>query len=153
MSRIIRAMRDEDFDEVAELEKSIFSIPWSKKSLMDAALTPENIYLVCREDDNLAGYCGMWGVLGEGNITNVAVSDKYRQQGVGFDMLSEMLKIGIEDKSIDVFFLEVRESNEAAKHLYEKLGFRSIGIRKNFYEKPVENALVMSKIMRKSENA
>ena len=112
--------------------------------MADAANTPENVYLVCECTGEIAGYCGMWTVLGEGNITNIAVSPSYRRSGVAEALLKE-LERRARLKDVTVFFLEVRQSNEAAKRLYEKLGYSPIGVRKRFYEKPVEDAIVMSK--------
>lgn len=141
----VRRMKKEDAVRVAEIEKGIFSVPWSEKSFIDACTTPDNIYLVAEEDGEIAGYCGLWTVLGEGNITNMAVAEEYRQCGVG-RMLMEAVEEAGRKKSVDIFFLEVRESNEAARHLYERMGYHNIGVRKRFYERPVENAVVMSKI-------
>ena len=140
----IRPMEDRDISTVEQIEKSIFSLPWSAKSFSDAANTPENVYLVCECTGEIAGYCGMWTVLGEGNITNIAVSPAYRRSGVAEALLKE-LERRARLKDVTVFFLEVRQSNEAAKRLYEKLGYSPIGVRKRFYEKPVEDAIVMSK--------
>ena len=86
----------------------------------------------------------MCTVLGEGNITNIAVSPSYRRSGVAEALLKE-LERRARLKDVTIFFLEVRQSNEAAKRLYEKLGYSPIGVRKRFYEKPVEDAIVMSK--------
>lgn len=140
----IRPMEDRDISTVEQIEKSIFSFPWSAKSFADAANTPENVYLVCECTGEIAGYCGMWTVLGEGNITNIAVSPAYRRSGVAEALLKE-LERRARLKDVTIFFLEVRQSNEAAKRLYEKLGYSPIGVRKRFYEKPVEDAIVMSK--------
>ena len=120
----IRPMEDRDISTVEQIEKSIFSLPWSAKSFADAA--------------------NMWTVLGEGNITNIAVSPSYRRSGVAEALLKE-LERRARLKDVTIFFLEVRQSNEAAKRLYEKLGYSPIGVRKRFYEKPVEDAIVMSK--------
>lgn len=144
---LIREMREEDLAQVESIEKEIFSLPWSEKSFRDASTTPENIYLVCLIDDEVAGYCGLWTVFGEGNITNMAVSDKYRRQGIGKALMQEMEKRG-QQLDVSVFFLEVRESNESARALYQKMGYRDIGRRKRFYERPVEDAIVMSKLYR-----
>lgn len=141
----IRPMKKEDTSQVAVIEKDIFSIPWSEKSLADACATPENIYLVAVMDEQIAGYCGLWTVLGEGNITNMAVAEEFRQCGVGRRLMEAMEAAGRE-KDVDIFFLEVRESNVAARHLYKSMGYKDIGLRKNFYERPVENAVVMSKM-------
>lgn len=141
-------MREEDLDEVEAIEKASFSIPWSRNSIKDAMNTPDNVYIVCEEDGHIAGYCGMWTVLGEGNIVNVAVGEAYRRCGIGREMMDSLIERGLE-KQVDIFFLEVRQSNEAAKHLYESAGFKNIGLRKNFYEKPCEDACVMSRIISK----
>lgn len=140
----IRKMCEQDIDEVEQIEKEIFSVPWSAKSFLDACKNENNIYLTCIIDGEVAGYCGLWTVLGEGNITNMAVSHKHRRKGIGMALMQEMEKRGHE-KEVSVFFLEVRESNAAARALYEELGYEQIGVRKRFYEKPVENAVIMSK--------
>lgn len=140
----IRKMCEQDIDEVEHIEKEIFSVPWSAKSFLDACKNENNIYLACIIDGEVAGYCGLWTVLGEGNITNMAVSHKHRRKGIGRALMQEMEKRGRE-KEVSVFFLEVRESNSAARALYEGLGYEQIGVRKRFYEKPVESAVIMSK--------
>lgn len=151
MSRIIRKMCDKDLAQVDAIEKETFSVPWSYDSIKEAMNMPDNVYIVCEEDGCIVGYCGMWTVLGEGNIVSVAVSEQYRNRGIGREMMDELIKRGMK-KNVSIFFLEVRESNEAAKHLYEISGFRSIGVRKNFYEKPCENACVMSRIIPDTNN-
>ncbi len=142
---IIRQMDKKDIEQVERIEKEIFSIPWSAHSFEDAAMTKENIYLVCECNGAIAGYCGLWTVLGEGNITNMAVDKKYRKKGIGEALMKEMEKRG-RQKDVDIFFLEVRQSNAAARRLYDKMGYKEIGTRKRFYERPVEDAIVMSKM-------
>ena len=142
----IRKMEEKDISSVESIEKRFFSIPWSEKSFLDACMTPENIYLVAEtEDGSIAGYCGLWTVLGEGNITNMAVAETYRKCGVGRKLMEAMEQEG-RRMDVSIFFLEVRESNEAARHLYDSMGYTNIGTRKRFYERPVEDAIVMSKI-------
>ena len=142
---IIRQMEKKDIEQVERIEKEIFSIPWSAHSFEDAAMTKENIYLVCECNGVIAGYCGLWTVLGEGNITNMAVDKEYRKKGIGEALMKEMEKRG-RQKDVDIFFLEVRQSNAAARRLYDKMGSKEIGTRKRFYERPVEDAIVMSKM-------
>ena len=137
----IREMRETDIAQVEAIEQEIFSVPWSEKSFLSACTTPENIYLVCLAGEEVAGYCGLWSVLGEGNITNMAVAEKYRRNGVAEALMKEMEERG-RQKDVTIFFLEVRESNDAARRLYEKMGYEQIGVRKNFYEKPAENAII-----------
>ena len=141
---IIRPMEVSDTEQVELIEKQIFSIPWSQKSFEDACQSNDNIYLVCEMNGQIAGYCGLWTVLGEGNITNMAVSGGFRRLGIAETLMKEMEKRGM-SKNVVTYFLEVRKSNEAAVNLYKKMGYVQIGVRKNFYEKPVEDALVMSK--------
>lgn len=142
---IIRQMDKKDIEQVERIEKEIFSIPWSAHSFEDAAMTKENIYLVCECNGVIAGYCGLWTVFGEGNITNMAVDKEYRKKGIGEALMKEMEKRG-RQKDVDIFFLEVRQSNAAARRLYDKMGYKEIGTRKRFYERPVEDAIVMSKM-------
>ena len=142
---IIRQMEKKAIEQVERIEKEIFSIPWSAHSFEDAAMTKENIYLVCECNGVIAGYCGLWTVLGEGNITNMAVDKEYRKKGIGEALMKEMEKRG-RQKDVDIFFLEVRQSNAAARRLYDKMGYKEIGTRKRFYERPVEDAIVMSKM-------
>lgn len=142
----IERMTRADVEQVEAIEQEIFSVPWSEKSFIDACETKENVYIVCKDNGKVLGYCGMWTVLGEGNITNMAVAKEYRRQGIAQLLMSEMERISIQENGVDVFFLEVRQSNENAKKLYEKMGYKPIGTRKRFYEKPVEDAIVMSKM-------
>ena len=140
---IIRRMKEEDAPQVALIEADNFSVPWSEKSFREAAVKTETIYVVAEEDGEILGYAGAWCVFGEADITNVCVRKVSRKQGIGTRMLQFLIEEGVNVK-IKTFFLEVRESNSAAISLYEKFGFQKIGIRKNFYEKPVENGIVMS---------
>ena len=143
---IIERMTRVDVAQVEAIEQEIFSVPWSEKSFIDACETKQNLYIVCKDNGKVLGYWGMWTVLGEGNITNMAVAKEYRRQGIAKLLMSEIERISIEENGVDVFFLEVRQSNENAKKLYEKMGYKPIGTRKRFYEKPVEDAIVMSKM-------
>ena len=96
------------------------------------------------QDGSIAGYIGMLCVLDEGEITNVAVAEGFRRQGIGERLLSSLLQAGRKE-GVDSFTLEVRESNSSARRLYRKLGFQEEGIRRNFYEKPTEDAILMWK--------
>jgi len=144
MNYIIRPMEKKDIIQVSKIENEIFSVPWSANSFIDASQNENNIYLVCVENDEVAGYCGLWTVLGEGNVTNVAVSPKHRGKGYGKALMKELEYRGLE-KEVGKYFLEVRRSNVIAQNLYLSVGYKQIGIRKNFYEKPAEDALIMSK--------
>lgn len=140
----IRRMRTEDLDEVAALERAIFSQPWSKKGFEAALCQEAALYMTARIDGKLAGYCGLLQSLDEADITNVAVAEGFRNQGVAARMLTELMRCG-RRRGILNFTLEVRAKNESALHLYEKLGFERAGVRPNFYEKPKEDAVIMWK--------
>ena len=141
---ILRRMTEADLDKVAEMEKEVFSMPWSKESFRDS-LSQSYSYFFVAQEGTILGYCGIHNLGGDGEITNVAVDKTVRGRGIATKMLlyamEEMIKEGVE-----AFTLEVRVSNEPAIKLYEKLGFENKGIRKNFYENPVEDAMIMWKI-------
>lgn len=144
MEIVIKPLTEEYVDAVCELEKEAFSMPWHKESFMEMIFNKDAKYLVAICDGKVVGSCGMRNIVGEGDISNVVTDQAFRRQGVGRKMLEELLKEGIE-MGIEAFTLEVRKSNEAAIRLYEQLGFVTEGIRKNFYEKPREDALIMWK--------
>ena len=140
----IESMTVDDIAQVAEIERQIFSIPWSEKAFRDSMESDNTIYIVAKENDNVAGYAGMYLSFEEGNITNVAVNPLSRRKGIGEKIVRDILNRAYE-KGVRDFFLEVRETNSVAIALYEKIGFKEEGIRKNFYDKPRENALIMWK--------
>lgn len=140
----IQLMCKEEVAQVARLEKDNFSSPWSENDFLEAIDNPTRFYYVAKEDETVVGMCGMQVILDEGEISNVAVSEKYRRKQIAYQMLSHLLEEG-KKQGVHAFTLEVRESNQAAIRLYEKLGFVAEGIRKNFYTKPIENAVIMWK--------
>lgn len=140
----IESMTVDDISQVAEIERQIFSIPWSEKSFRNSMESDNTIYIVAKENNNVAGYAGMYLSFEEGNITNVAVNPLSRRKGIGEKIVRDILNRAYEKGVRDVF-LEVRETNSVAIALYEKIGFKEEGIRKNFYDKPRENALIMWK--------
>ena len=128
--------------EIARLEKETFSSPWSEKALTDSILSPSSLFLVCEKNGHTAGYVGSYVVCDEAAITNVAVFPEYRRQGIAESIISE-LKLRARGKGCTVITLEVRVSNSPAISLYEKLGFKTVGTRRNFYSNPREDANVM----------
>lgn len=141
---VIRRMQAEDLPQVCEIEKENFSLPWSEKSFLDSIKREDTIFLTALCDGQIAGYLGCYCIAGEGEITNVAVVSSFRRKGIGGMLLEKLYEEGA-GLGTREFFLEVRESNEAAIALYSRQGFVKEGIRKNFYEKPVENAIIMWK--------
>ena len=139
---VIRPMEQGDIERVSCIEAECFSMPWSADAYRKALEDDKCLYLVASLDGTVVGMCGVMNILGEGDINNVAVTASERGQGIAFAMLSELIGRG-EERGIADFTLEVRISNQAAIHTYEKLGFVSEGIRPKFYEKPMEDAMIM----------
>ena len=139
---MIRKMKIEDVSEAIEIEKSIFSNPWSEKSFEDAIVSKDNIYLVDISDGEVTGYCGIWTSYDTADLCNMAVTVKHRRKGIAEQLLQEALLLA-EQKKVERILLEVRESNEAALALYQKNGFQKIGVRKGYYSNPKEDAVLM----------
>jgi len=138
----IRKMTIEDLQQVCAIENETFSDPWSEEDFSNSLQEANNAYLLAELDGVIAGYCGYWGIAGEGYIYNVAVKQEFRRQGLGYQMLKTLIDESA-DRGITSFTLEVRASNEPAIRLYESLGFESAGLRKDFYRKPKEDAVIM----------
>lgn len=140
---IIRALEEKDVHQVALNEAACFSQPWSERVLGEVLDHQDMHYVVAELNGNIVGHCGLIDIIGEGDITNVAVIPQSRGKGIAQAMLKKLMEYGINELGISAFTLEVRAGNASAIHVYEKLGFVSEGIRPGFYEDPVEDALIM----------
>ena len=138
---LIRRMTMEDIPSVVEIENQCFSLPWSEKSFEDSLSREDTLFLVA-EEECVTGYMGLYLSFDEASVTNVAVSPVFRKKGYG-EALVEKAKELAKEAGAESIFLEVRQSNVPALSLYKKLGFEELGIRKNFYEHPVEDAIIM----------
>ena len=138
---VIEEMTSSDIDGIYEVEVSSFSKPWSKRSFEKELTNSVATYLVAKIDNRLIGYIGVWQVLDEGHITNVAVHKDYRGKKIGNKLVRDMVML-CEEKGITAMTLEVRVSNVVAQNLYKKYGFKSVGIRKGYYEDK-EDAMIM----------
>lgn len=141
---VYRRMTPKDVPFISKLEEETFSMPWSAKDFLEMIGKEDARYYVAEKDGQLLGGCGVLLIAGEGNITNVVIAPEARNQGIGTGMLRHLMKES-EQEGIKAFTLEVRVSNAAAIHVYEKLGFVSEGIRPGFYEKPTEDAMIFWK--------
>lgn len=140
---LIRNMTAEDIPAVVEIEKECFSLPWSEKSFAESIAREDTIFLVCVDKtDTITGYIGMYVSFDEASITNVAVASQFRKKGCG-ELLVIAAKEAAKTAGAESIFLEVRVSNVPAISLYKKQGFENLGIRKKFYEHPVEDAIIM----------
>lgn len=138
----IREMQLDDLEQVMTIEEANFSVPWTETGFFTFLLREDTLFLVAEEGEKILGYCGVVTVQDEGDITNVAVEKNSQNQGIGKKLLEEMFQ-RIQKAGVCRLFLEVRAGNAAALHLYEKMGFVQMGIRKNYYEQPVEDGVVM----------
>lgn len=147
-------MSAEHLDRIMEIENDCFAIPWSRKSMedeLDRVKRKLAYYYVGLVDGVVAGYGGMWHVVTEGHITNIAVDEKYRQNGVGNAILAKIMQTA-EEKDMLGVTLEVRVSNTAALALYKKHGFKMEGLRKEYYEDNKEDAYIMWRYLIPVEN-
>lgn len=139
----IRQMAVPDTIEVAAIEKNCFSRPWSRQAFRDAVNDNNAVFLVAEDGmHRILGYIGMYVSPPEGEITNVAVAEEFRGQGVGRTLVSA-IRQWAKEHGLDRIVLEVRSSNQAAIHVYHQEGFVKLGIRKGFYSFPCEDADIM----------
>ena len=136
-----REMLVEDLDQVMEIENDLISPPWTREGFFTFLLKDENMFFVVEEKGRILGYCSMQTVLDEGDILNVAVTRDRQKEGIGYFLVDSMLMLAAA-RGIHIVHLEVRESNGSARRLYQRLGFKEDGFRKNYYTEPVENAVL-----------
>lgn len=140
---LVRKMTAEDIPAVVEIEKECFSLPWSHQSFAESIAREDTIFLVCVDNTEvITGYIGMYLSFDEASVTNVAVASQFRKKGCGKHLVMAAKEAAKEAGATSIF-LEVRFSNEPALSLYKRQGFEKIGIRKNFYQHPVEDAIIM----------
>ena len=141
----IREMNIDDVDKVYEIEISCFNTPWSKEALKKELTTNKlAYYFVAVINNEVVGYCGLWHVITEGHITNIAVDENKRMLGIGNKLMCELVNFANKKQMIGLT-LELKMSNQKAFNLYKKHGFIVEGIRKNYYSDTKEDALVMWK--------
>ena len=139
-------MTDKDINGIFNISKSCFSIPWSLESIKSELNNPLAKYIVATDEDLdlIIGFIGVWIVVGEGNITNIAVNESHRGLGIGNKLLESLINL-CRDLNCQLINLEVRASNYTAQSLYKKHGFIVDGLRKGYYEDNKEDAILMSK--------
>ena len=130
--------------ELSVLENGCFSCPWSEEGFIDGLNNDRFYFIGLFEGDDLIGYGSLATILDEGDIARIAVRSDKRGMGCGKMIVCD-LENEARSRGVVYLHLEVREGNAPARHLYEKVGFTSDGIRKNYYQKPLENAVLMTK--------
>ncbi|MCC0637178.1 MULTISPECIES: ribosomal protein S18-alanine N-acetyltransferase [unclassified Clostridioides] len=138
----IEEMTIKDIDEVFEVEKNCFEDYWSKESFRKELSNEVAKYIVAKLDGKVVGYVGIWLILDEGHINNVAVHSDYRGKKIGDKLIKRLVDL-CKDNNIASMTLEVRASNKIAQNLYRKYGFKMGGIRKEYYNDNKEDAIIM----------
>lgn len=138
----IREMQLDDLEEVLQIEEATFSIPWTMNGFFTYLIREDALFLSAVEDGAVVGYIGLITAGPEADITNVAVKESVRKKGVGKQLVKEMLRQA-EKRGVEDVFLEVRVGNDPAIRLYRSFGFEEVGVRKDYYEKPREDAYIM----------
>ena len=140
-SNIVK-MEERHIEDLARLERECFSSPWSEKMLAEELRNPCACFYVWEEEGRVCGYVGLHKILDEGYITNVAVFPEFRRRGIARELLNNLFNA---HEDLSFITLEVRLSNHGAIALYESLGFEQLAVRPNYYTKPEEDALLMTK--------
>lgn len=140
---VVRFMTVDDIDAIMVVEYDAFTVPWSRTAFRNE-LTANQFahYLVLELDGKVIGYCGLWVIMDEAQITNIAIHSTHRGKKFGERLLQEAMEVA-RAYGAEVMTLEVRVTNTVAQNLYKKLGFQPGGIRKNYYSDNLEDALVM----------
>lgn len=133
--------------QIEELEKQCFSVPWTAQQLKTQLSGNMHVFIAAVNEEEVLGYMGMMYVLDEGYISNVAVSPEYRHRGIADALISELISRA-QELELSFVTLEVRVSNAPAIALYKKHGFSEVGRRKNYYNFPTEDAILMTTFLK-----
>lgn len=138
-----RKMTVEDIDAVYEIEHASFSLPWTKEAFFYEMMDNQHAYYVLAEtEDGIVGFCGLWIIMDECHVTNIAIRPDQRGKKMGEKLMRAAIETA-KDNGAKAMTLEARVSNTPARNLYEKLGFKNGGIRKSYYSDNFEDAIVM----------
>ena len=137
-------MNEHHVPQIALLERECFADPWSQQSIASELHNPLSLWLVAQEGQTLLGYVGSQTCQDETDMMNIAVSPASRRQGIARALI-EALVSALRERGSKQLTLEVRASNGPARQLYESLGFLQVGLRKNYYRNPKEDALILRK--------
>lgn len=140
---VIASLHENYIDEIVEIEKLSFAIPWSKDAFLQEYFhNPQANYVVALSEDQVVGYGGFWIIFDEAHITNIAVHPNFRGQKIGTCIVEAMIEKAA-SQGVNSLTLEVRKSNTVAQSLYEKYGFLSVGVRPKYYSDNGEDAVIM----------
>lgn len=148
----IRAMREADLEAVNAIEQCSYSVPWSDATFRGLLRRRDADLLVAERDARVVGYIVFWQVLDQGELGNVAVTPDERRRGVARRLIAALMERAAA-RGVQELFLEVRPSNPGARQLYESFGFIPVGRRRNYYQEPVEDAVVMRVLLHRPATA
>jgi ribosomal-protein-alanine N-acetyltransferase len=136
-------MQAGDVERVVAIEAASFTSAWQPDTFRGLLHRPgTELWVLDEPEDGVIGYSVLWCILDQGELANIAIAEGHRGRGLGALLLAKMLDVGGE-RGVGAVYLEVRESNAAAIGLYDRFGFAQIGVRRRYYDKPREDALVM----------
>lgn len=144
---IIREMTKDNLSDVLKIERKSFTHPWSENAFLSELEKADSYCFVALTDDEIIGYAVMSTVLDEGDLLIIAVDENHRRQGVAKELFGQLLEVAYK-KSLSFITLEVRASNHSATALYLSLGFEKVAVRKDYYNQPKEDAVLMTKYLK-----
>jgi len=144
---LIRRMEPEDVETVLSIESRVFTTPWQANTFLSLiGRSGSELWVMEHPVVGILAYAVLWCILDQAELANIAVRSEYRGQGYASRLLERVLQIA-RDREVETIYLEVRASNTRALELYERFGFSQVGVRKNYYDKPKEDALVMQLVL------
>lgn len=143
---VLRDMTAADIPTIVAIENASYTVPWSEETFRGLLRRRDADLIVLTADELVIGFACMWCVLDQGELGNIALRPEWRGRGLAARLLAEVL-LRARRRSIRELFLEVRPTNAVARRLYERFGFRQIGRRRNYYQQPTEDALVLRRPM------
>ncbi len=144
---LIRPMKRSDVETVLGIERRVFTSPWQANTFSGLIGRPgSELWVMERPPEGVIAYAVLWCIVDQGELANLAVRPEYRGQGYAARLLEHVLR-NARERDVEAIYLEVRASNERALELYEGFGFLRVGVRKNYYDKPKEDALVMRMLL------
>lgn len=144
LETVVRRARPGDLPALLRIERDAFAVPWSERAFRMVMRRDPGTVLVAERSGRVAGYAAVWVAGEEAELADLAVATDHRRSGVGRTLLSACLREAERHGAVELF-LQVRESNEAARALYDREGFREVGRRSRYYRAPTEDALVLSR--------
>ncbi len=141
---VIRPMRREDLPRVMEIERASYTAPWPEASFRGLLSRTDASIHIAENEGRIVGYAACWAVMEQGELGNIAVAPGQRGRGIAKRLMDAVIE-DMRERGVRELFLEVRVTNDVARHLYERYGFEEIGCRPDYYTAPVEDAIVMRK--------